>query len=35
MKQILRPFEEVRAALLESAEPVAIEAVPTAEALGA
>ena len=35
MKQILRPFEEVRAALLESAEPVAgIEAVPTAEALG-
>lgn len=35
MKQILRPFEEVRAALLDSAEPVAgIEAVPTAEALG-
>lgn len=35
MKQTLRPFEEVRAALLASAEPLAgIDSVPTAEALG-
>ena len=35
MKQPLRPFEDMRAALLAAATPLsAVEEVPTAEALG-